>query len=817
MASQSTSPRASLPPPFAPVVMRLMSLAVSPSPDVDEIADILGLDPVLTSTILNLANSAFFGGRTKVVDIKRAVMTMGLDQVIKIALFSALKTSAFVRLSDHAEAYFTLWRRMVWSATASQFLAQQLCPEQEHAIYVTTLLKDIDEFTALVCTDGSENDRFACKESVAEHARHSAQLLLSWNIPLPEPEAVSNHHDFSGIANYSPFTQTVILATRWAELEVGGNSNPVAVVEFNTTIKNMLGFEEDELNALRERCTEVYKAYLTTLDIEESLPEERYYDHSLRRMEEYYILSMQLANTGGSTSSVATMLAKHMKWRFNVESFDLALKIPRSRNWTMFYADPEKGIEHIEATAMEIQQLWRSKNKGHFIFSSDEYMGEFRLADTEMSRVDQNSIALYISFVSQAYEQYVLRQTVLEQKALALDTLPVGVAILNNEGRIMEINDRLRSILELEKNDDVTGRDIWPLLSSLKGFSLDFAWNTFLRDQSKQSIKKIFCKRSTQQGDGTCYYIFARKRTINGRAEVILQLEDVTDITYFELRNIRQREFLERVIANMRDIVFSIDASGVITFASPKLAPLVIGKNLFKLTNTTSSFIETWNADYLTISTAPVEVDMPITKDRTLKLELIITQLPTPMGKPLEYLVVARDITTVRRLEEKLKRQAITDGLTGLYNYHNFQTILEREIYRSRRTGRHLGLIFFDLDGFKQINDTLGHQVGDKTLVKIAEIIKANIRLGMDFPCRYGGDEFAVIATEIEPEQLQALALRIQTAIKDHFKGKLSISVGLACLRHDESGKDLFNRVDQAAYEAKSRGGGVIVWAKNTA
>ncbi|WP_027186294.1 sensor domain-containing diguanylate cyclase [Desulfovibrio inopinatus] len=814
MASQTASPRTSLPPPFAPVVMRLMTMAVSPAPDVDEMADILGLDPVLTSTILSLANSAFFGSRSKVVDIKRAVMTMGIDQVIKIALFSALKTNSTVSENTDTESYFQLWRRMVWSATAAQRLAHQLCPDQEHAVYITTLLKDIDELARLVCVDGNEAQRFACKQTLAEHARHSAELLAGWEIPLPEPGAVQNHHDFSGILNYTPFTQAVILATRWAELEVGGNANPVAVVEFNTTFKNMLGLEKEELNSLRNECTEIYKAYLATLDIAESVPEERYYNHSLRRMEEFYILSMQLANAGGGLTSIASMLAKHLKWRFNIESFDLSLKIPRSRQWTFFQAQAERGVQSKDVTAVEVHRFWRSTETGHIIMASGEQVGEFRLIDPNVSQEARDELTLYLMFVNQAYEQYMMRQAVLEQKASALDSLPVGIALLNSEGRIMETNERLRSLLDIK--EDVTGRDIWPLISNLKGFSVDFAWNTFLRDNTHLSIKKIFCKRSTPESEGTCYYLFARKRGTPGHGEVILQLEDVTDITYFEMRNIRQREFLERLIANMRDIVFTIDSTGTITFASPRFAPLVIGKNLFKLTSAAASMPQGWNPDYLTLSSAPVEVELPITKDRTLKLELIITPLPSPTGAAGEFLVVGRDITTVRRLEDKLKRQAITDGLTGLFNYHHFQTILDREIYRARRTGRRMGLVFFDLDGFKQINDTLGHQVGDKTLIKVSEIMKTKIRQGMDFPCRYGGDEFAIIATEIEPEQLQAMALRLQTAIKEHFGGKLTTSTGLASLLPGELGKDLFNRVDKASYEAKSRGGGLIVWAKNT-
>jgi len=176
--------------------------------------------------------------------------------------------------------------------------------------------------------------------------------------------------------------------------------------------------------------------------------------------------------------------------------------------------------------------------------------------------------------------------------------------------------------------------------------------------------------------------------------------------------------------------------------------------------------------------------------------------------------VVGRDITAVRRLEEKLKRMALFDGLTGLLNHYQFHVLLEREVQRAKRTDRPMGLMFFDLDNFKAINDTKGHQAGDDVLRAVARILKAGLRKGMDYPCRYGGDEFAVIITEIDTENLRQLCMRLSDAVEEYFKGEVGLSSGVAMLRPGETPAQLLQRADKTSYKAKVLGGHRILWSE---
>ena len=280
----------------------------------------------------------------------------------------------------------------------------------------------------------------------------------------------------------------------------------------------------------------------------------------------------------------------------------------------------------------------------------------------------------------------------------------------------------------------------------------------------------------------------------------------------WEFKALKQGEFLEKLVRSMRDAVVTIDPSGHIAFASPRVRHL-LDKNLFELAKPAPTHHGDWGPQMLAGAPGAVEVSMTQEDGAVHNLELVFSPLPTH-GNLKQWLVVGRDLTAVRRLEEKLKRLALFDGLTGLLNHYQFHVVLEREVERSKRTGRPMGLIFFDLDNFKTVNDAKGHQAGDDVLRVVARILTSSLRKGTDYPCRYGGDEFASVITEIDRPHLHALASRLIVSVEEFFKGAVSLSVGLAELLPNESPSLLLRRADKASYLAKNQGGNRIVWAQ---
>lgn len=177
-------------------------------------------------------------------------------------------------------------------------------------------------------------------------------------------------------------------------------------------------------------------------------------------------------------------------------------------------------------------------------------------------------------------------------------------------------------------------------------------------------------------------------------------------------------------------------------------------------------------------------------------------------GRPDAVIGVFQDITAAHRLKEQLRRSADTDFLTGINNRAAFDAALETAMITARDTGTPLALAIIDLDGFKQINDTFGHNVGDDALRAIAERLSADWLDGCTAG-RLGGDEFAVIVEDPRlvsdlggfAERLQAW-LRV-TLIVEGLPVLCGGSVGVANFAGDEAIRDFLRRADMRLYDAK--------------
>jgi diguanylate cyclase (GGDEF)-like protein len=159
-----------------------------------------------------------------------------------------------------------------------------------------------------------------------------------------------------------------------------------------------------------------------------------------------------------------------------------------------------------------------------------------------------------------------------------------------------------------------------------------------------------------------------------------------------------------------------------------------------------------------------------------------------------------------------LEKQATTDELTGALNRRRFIELMHRELSMVRRYQRPAGLLMFDLDGFKQVNDTHGHQVGDEVLKEISATLDRNLRR-TDYLVRWGGDEFIVLAPELSLEQACLLGEKLRELIgAEQFSrvGRMSASLGVAELTTADTIDNVVRRADRALYRAKARGGNCV-------
>ena len=172
--------------------------------------------------------------------------------------------------------------------------------------------------------------------------------------------------------------------------------------------------------------------------------------------------------------------------------------------------------------------------------------------------------------------------------------------------------------------------------------------------------------------------------------------------------------------------------------------------------------------------------------------------------------------------QEKLKQAGLTDALTGVNNRRFFDQRLNEEISRAQRLQSSVSCLFIDIDHFKVINDSFGHETGDNVLTQVAELIRAQLR-NIDVVARYGGEEFAVLLEQSGQDYAEEVAERIKHSIAEtnFVKGEncsLTVSIGVSTIERPDAlqntfdvGRELLRKADKALYQAKQDGRNKVV------
>ncbi len=213
---------------------------------------------------------------------------------------------------------------------------------------------------------------------------------------------------------------------------------------------------------------------------------------------------------------------------------------------------------------------------------------------------------------------------------------------------------------------------------------------------------------------------------------------------------------------------------------------------------------------------APLRLDLASAEVAGEDLALILHPLPTGFDDrtiALGHSLVAQAAVALdnARLHGIVKRQAVTDELTGLANRRSFRESLDTELLRAERFGNGLALIVADLDDFKDVNDRFGHQAGDEVLRAFAEVLSGRIR-GIDQAARLGGEEFAILLPETDAVGAAALAENLRVAIAElavtvgEHEVHITSSFGVAAFPESHSADELMTAADLALYSAKRHG-----------
>jgi len=304
---------------------------------------------------------------------------------------------------------------------------------------------------------------------------------------------------------------------------------------------------------------------------------------------------------------------------------------------------------------------------------------------------------------------------------------------------------------------------------------------------------------------------YTQRVGLRGKDEIArlgLEFDHMAERLERSAKEILAKEYTDRILANAGEGICGVDAQDRITFAN-EAAGRITGLGVAGLLGQTAGAL-------LPDSELPGgdDTEREGTLQRPDGTAVRVAYTVSTIGEDdarIGAVIVLRDVTRQRALEYDLRHQALHDGLTGLPNRKLFLDRLEHAIVRARATGEDAAVLYLDLDGFKKVNDSLGHNAGDALLRTTGERLAAVLR-PHDTVARLGGDEFAVLLENASLEAAGALAQDCLDALSRPFlihgrEALVSVSIGVVpgAAGYDDADEVLRN-ADVAMYAAKSRG-----------
>ena len=315
------------------------------------------------------------------------------------------------------------------------------------------------------------------------------------------------------------------------------------------------------------------------------------------------------------------------------------------------------------------------------------------------------------------------------------------------------------------------------------------------------------------------------QRTVQERVRVVRDTEgralrmrgtvqDITDRRQLEDQLRYQRDLVETVLDGLPAIFFLLDTDGRLVRWNHNLEKVtglpgdrIQGRPFAELVDPLDRN-RLDGAIVLTVSEGSSEIEAGLRdrESRIIPYFLTCNRVELEGGTFLAGFGV--DISERRRLEKELALKASHDHLTGLYNRWKFEELLELEIERARRYATQFSVVMFDIDHFKRVNDELGHDVGDRVLKRIGEVVGQQIRR-TDMLARWGGEEFMLLLSETGLDHALQLAEATRRRVGEADfpgPGRLTISLGVTEYRPGETVSTMLKRVDTAMYAAKQGG-----------
>ena len=382
-----------------------------------------------------------------------------------------------------------------------------------------------------------------------------------------------------------------------------------------------------------------------------------------------------------------------------------------------------------------------------------------------------------------------------------------AIFVLNEHGAIIKANPFVEKLFGWSEME-LLKEQIPPFISDKSFISQR---NFIERIKKEITIKDAYRTRMKKNGELIEILASYRLATFNNRNVIVATYKDISDIKESEQR-------FKSLFINNTDGIWSIDLEGFITSVNPALEKQ-LGYKQEELIGIHFSELNVWNDEnhlmknsehiYATFEGQTQEYEISLLKKDLSKIILKVKTIPiTVRGKVVGIYGINKDITKQKQLEKELETLAYTDSLTGIPN----RRAVTQQIEKALNSSNKLGLLFLDIDDFKQVNDELGHDAGDKLLIQFTNRIK-NILSSNTIFGRLSGDEFVIIIPNLESSiKAEELGNTLLHAFKQPFYLNgidviISSSIGIAFSpEHGQDKMSILKSADKALYCAKEQG-----------
>ncbi len=387
---------------------------------------------------------------------------------------------------------------------------------------------------------------------------------------------------------------------------------------------------------------------------------------------------------------------------------------------------------------------------------------------------------------------------------------PEAIVVLDRAGRILAANPRFQTVFGYDPKE-VMGQDIDTLIvpESLRAEALGLN-RTALTGMDAE------CQTLRRRKDGSVLpvSILAAPIVHDGHAVAFYSIyRDLSPLQDIAARLEQTQARLDVVVSQAPIALFILDEQAMFTFCAGKALETAGVASADLLGHCAYDQFKTYPDILAAVGQAlRGERATTVTSFRALTYEIQYSPVLDASGRSVGVFGLVRDVTETQLARQQLEFMAHHDLLTHLPNRALFNDRLQEALHRAKRRGTQVALLFFDLDGFKQVNDTLGHQTGDRLLQWVAQGARSAIR-DMDTVARMGGDEFAVLVEDIDtPLGAAAVAQRLLESLGQPFADgerqiPTSASIGISLYPNDGLDPDtLFKAADLAMYRAKAGG-----------